>query len=256
MPKQHLPNGQPIWVDLSTTSQKGAQDFYAAVLGWTYNISGPEFGHYAVALKDGVSAAGIGGMPPGVEMPPAWLVYFGVDSADDASALAVALGGSVLNPVFDIGDFGRMAVIADPTGAAFGLWQAKSHKGVSIVGEPGAYAWSEVNTRDAAAAAAFYAALFGLKTEVMEMQGTPYHMLNAGDGPCCGVLQMTAEWGDMPPHWMAYFAVADADAAKQTVIANGGQVPFGPFDSPYGRIIVAIDPQGAAVSLIQLPAQA
>jgi len=253
VPRQHLPNGQPIWIDLATSDPKGAQAFYAAVLGWTYDVSGPEFGHYAIALRDGVSAAGIGGMPDGVEMPPAWTVYFGVGSADETVAKATALGAQVLSPAMDIGDFGRLAVLADPTGAAFGLWQPMSHKGVSIVGEPGAFAWSEVNTRDASADATFYAKLFGLRGEVVEMQGTPYHMLHAADGPCCGVLQMTSEWGDMPPHWMAYFAVADADAAKATVIAHGGQVPFGPFDSPYGRIIVAMDPQGAAISFIELP---
>jgi predicted enzyme related to lactoylglutathione lyase len=191
-------------------------------------------------------------MPPeSPEMPPAWTVYFGVASADDTTAKATALGAGVLSPPMDIGGFGRIAILGDPTGAVFGLWQSGSHKGVSVVGEPGAYAWSEVNTRDAAAAASFYTSLFGLRDEVVEMQGTPYHMLHAGDGPACGVLQMTAEWGDMPPHWMTYFGVADADAAKAAVLANGGQVPFGPFDSPYGRIIVAMDPQGAAVSFIE-----
>lgn len=254
MPRQHLPFGQPIWIDLATTDPSAAQAFYAAVLGWTYDISGPEFGHYAIGLRNGMSAAGIGGMPPGEAMPPAWTVYFGVESADDAVRRISAAGGRVLAEPFDIGTFGRMAVVSDPTGAVFGLWQPMSHKGVSVVGEPGAYAWSEVNTRDANAAAAFYASVFGLRPEVMEMQGTPYHMLHAADGPCCGVLQMTKDWGDMPPHWMAYFAVEDADVAKQAVLAHGGQVPYGPFDSPYGRIIVAMDPQGAAVSFIQLPA--
>ncbi len=252
MPRQHLPNGQPIWIDLATSNPQGAQSFYAAVLGWTYDIGGPEFGHYAVARCDGLSAAGIGGIPSGVEMPPAWTVYFGVASVDDTLTEATTHGGRVLAPAMDIGDFGRMAVVEDPTGAAFGLWQPVTHKGVSIVGEPGAFAWSEVNTRDAAAAAAFYTTVFGLRDERMEMQGTPYHMLHTAEGPCCGVLQMTDEWGDLPPHWMAYFAVADADAAKATVIQHGGQAPFGPFDSPYGRILVAVDPQGAAVSFIEL----
>lgn len=247
----HKPN-RPIWLDLATTDAAAARDFYARVLGWEYDISGPEFGGYATARIGDMATAGLAGKMDGDTSPPAWTVYFGSEDCDATAARIAAHGGRVLFEPTDIGPYGRMAICADPTGAAFGLWQPKAHVGVGLINEPGAMAWNEVNTRDAAAAATFYAAVFGLRAEVMDINGAPYHMLHTAEGPACGVLQMTAEWGDMPPHWMTYFAVADVDAAKQAVLAGGGAVPFGPFDSPYGRIIVATDPQGAAVSLIQL----
>lgn len=245
----HKPN-RPIWFDLMTSDAPAARQFYGKVLGWEYDVSGPEFGHYAMARRGSDVCAGIGQIDAGDTYPPSWNVYFGVTSADDTVAKITAAGGTVIAPPMDIGEHGRMAICQDPTGAVFGLWQPMRHVGAGLIGEPGGMVWSEVNTRDAAAASKFYCTVFGLRDEVMEMQGAAYHMLHTDEGPACGVLQMTAEWGDMPPHWMAYLAVESAEAAKERVIEAGGTVPFGPFDSPYGRIIVVMDPQGAAVSLI------
>lgn len=252
--KEHKSN-RPIWFDLATSDPEQARQFYMKVLGWAYDISGPEFGHYAMARTGDAVAAGIGPLDPGSESPPAWTVYFGVTSADASCETIIAKGGKVLVPAMDIGEFGRMAICQDPTNAVFGLWQPMQHRGAQVLNEPGGMAWSEVNTRDPKAAAAFYCDVFGLKDEVMEIQGAAYHMLMTAEGPACGVMEMTAEWGDMPPHWMAYFAVANVDDAKAEVMAGGGTVPFGPFDSPYGRIVVAVDPQGAALSLIELSEQ-
>jgi predicted enzyme related to lactoylglutathione lyase len=245
-----LAPGQPIWFDLMTSDLADAQRFYAGVLGWTYDHPG-EFAH-VTARRDGAAAAGLGSTPPGADLPPSWSVYFGVTDADAALAGIVAGGGSVIAPVMAIGDTGRMAMASDPTGAVFGVWEPGTHRGAELVGEPGAMAWCEVNTRDAAGAAAFYTTQFGLRNEASEVQGTAYHLLWHGERRTCGVLQMNADWGDMPPHWMAYFAVADADKAKLAVEAFGGTVPYGPFDTPRGRMIVAMDPQGAPVSFIAM----
>lgn len=247
----HKPN-RPIWFELQTTNQEAAQRFYASVLGWSFESSGEEFGGYALALTDGAYAAGIGRIEEHDPSPPAWMVYFGVADATRMAETIVAKGGKLVVPPTSVAEMGRMLVAEDPTGAVFGLWEPMQHVGAQILNEPGAMSWSEVNTRDAKAAAAFYCAVFELKDAVMEMQGSPYHMLSTAEGPACGVLQMNADWGDMPPHWMAYFAVPNADTAKAAVIAGGGSVPYGPFDTPYGRIIVATDPQGAAVSFIEL----
>ena len=247
----HKPD-RPIWFDLATRDAVSARAFYAAVLNWEYDVAGPDFGGYAMARRGTDMCAGIGQLPPSESGPSAWHVFFGVVNADDAVARILAAGGRVISPAMNIGEFGRHAMCQDPTGALFGLWQPMRHAGAGLLGEPGGMAWSEVNTRDASAAATFYSTVFGLRDDVLEMQGTPYHMLHTAEGPACGVLQMTAEWGDMAPHWMTYFAVENAEAAKARVEAAGGTVPFGPFDSPYGRIIVVMDPQGAAVSLIEM----
>ena len=184
--------------------------------------------------------------------PPSWTVYFGVANAEASLADITAAGGRAMSPVMDVAGFGRMAMAQDPTGAVFGLWQPGTHVGATIVDEHGAMTWCDVNTPDPEAAAAFYGQVFSLRHEVNLDGEGPYHLLHRGDTPVCGVMTMTSDWGDIPPHWMAYFAVARIDDARVAVLTHGGQVLHGPFDTPYGQILVVTDPQGATLSLIEL----
>jgi uncharacterized protein len=164
------------------------------------------------------------------------------------------LGGSLVMGPMDVMEEGRLAFLADPTGAHFGVWQARRHRGAQVIDEPGAMAWREVNTPDAEKARDFYGALFGLESKKLEGPMT-YWTLHKGEDTVGGVLQMTKEWVGVPPHWMTYFAVADADAAVKRVAELGGKVSVPPFDTPYGRISVANDPTGAVFSVVQLPAK-
>ncbi len=243
--------GEPNWTDLSTPDLDKAKEFYRQVLGWDFLGSGEEFGNYQLALVQGQNAAGIGPMEPGSQMPSTWTVYFSSDDAAADTARVAELGGQVVMDAFPVGDLGSMAICADPTGAFFGLWQAGQHIGASIEDEPGTMAWSEVNTRDAAKAAEFYAKMFNLTPSKME--GMEYFQLQRGDKSYCGVLQMDEQWGDMPPHWMQYFAVTDTDAAAAKATAAGGTVHVAPFDTPYGRIAVIGDPFGAVFSVLKPP---
>lgn len=249
------PAGTVSWVDLMTTHAEAARAFYAGLFGWKFEIGGPETGHYAIAQLDGRPVCGIGGMPPGASFPPAWSVYFASDDLDATIAKIKEAGGAVTMGPMDVMDQGRMAVFADPTGAVFGVWQARQHTGARIIDEPNAMCWREVNTPDAGKARDFYGRVFGLEARRMEMSGGPpteYWTLHRGDTTVAGVLQMTKEWEGIPPHWMTYFAVSDADATVEKVAELGGKVSVPPFDTPYGRMSVVNDPQGAVFSIIKM----
>ena len=121
---------KPAWVELATDDPAASREFYSRLLGWDLVVSDdPQYGGYAMArLSDGeADVAGITAkMMP--EAPTAWSLYIGTD---DAAALCEAVknaGGTVLAPAFDVGDMGRMAVFADPTGAVdlglAGSWAA------------------------------------------------------------------------------------------------------------------------------------
>jgi predicted enzyme related to lactoylglutathione lyase len=114
--------------------------------------------------------------------------------------------------------------------------------------------WWEVNTRDAARASKFYGSVFGLEPRRLEDEKIEYYTLNHAEGPAAGVMQMTAEWGDLPPHWMIYIGSADSDATCAKATSMGGAVKVPPFDTPYGRISVLVDPQGVPFSIVRPPA--
>jgi len=65
-----------------------------------------------------------------------------------------------------------------------------------------------------------------------------------------GMLEMTPEWGQIPPHWMTYFAVTDTDRAASRATELGGSVGAPPFDTAFGRIAVLSDPAGGHFSVV------
>lgn len=248
--ESHRP-GTPCWFDLMTNDLEGSRTFYGGLFDWTFEIGPEQMGYYTMCRRGDRNAAGMGQIPPGGPFPPCWSVYFCVDSVDETVAKVEDAGGQIIAEPMDVPQAGRMAICADPTGAVFGLWQPGEHRGAGIVDEPGAMTWCEVNTRDAAKAREFYGQVFGATSH--QMEGMDYWTLHQGDQTVAGVLQMDQNWpAEMPPHWMAYLAVADADAAAQKIAQLGGSVKVPPFDTPYGRICVAMDPAGAVFSVIAL----
>lgn len=246
--------GEPCWADLGTPDIAGAQRFYGALLGWTFDAPNPEFGGYVLARKDGKNVCGLMQAPPEQGMPSYWGVS--LKTSDLAATLRQvnATGGKTQMGPHPVGELGIMAVIEDPTGAAVGLWQPGLHRGAEAFGVAGAMCWNELNTRDGKTADAFFQGLFGYTLSSTESSEKMDYMTYNVDGKTvCGRLQMTAEWGDLPPHWMTYFAIDDVDAAVARLPGLEGKLHHGPFDTPYGRIAVVGDPYGAVFSLIQMP---
>jgi predicted enzyme related to lactoylglutathione lyase len=254
--ESHAPS-TVTWADLMTGDTEAARRFYGSLFDWSFDVGPPESGPYITALRGGRRIAGMGPKPPG--MPTAWSVYFSVEDIEATCARITEAGGSVMVPVMDIWEHGRMAVAQDPTGAAFGLWQPKAHKGFQLETEPGAYAWTELYTRSLAAAAPFYATVFGFRT--VAMAGMPYMTLHLGPSDqdaVGGIMEMDDQKlpPGAPPYWGVYLACASTDASVAKVVELGGAVMAPAFDTPHGRIAVVQDPQGGVFSLIQLPTPA
>lgn len=251
----HAP-GTPCWFDLLSPDVEAAAAFYATLFGWTYDVSGPEYGRYHMAMVDGRPAAGIGQRQQGTQAPSAWTVYLAADDAAAMSDRAVALGGTVVAEPMEVPGRGRLAIVQDPGGAVFGLWQPLAHHGFGVTHEHGTMGWCEVNVPDGEAAKAFYAELMGAEARRLESAAVPtvYDVLWKDGEAVAGILEMTAEWRGVPPHWMPYFEVDDCDAAARAAEEAGGTVSVQPFDTEYGRIAVVTDPFGAVFSVNQTSA--
>lgn len=118
----------------------------------------------------------------------------------------------------------------------------------------GTFCWNELASKDVAVSGRFYSELFGWKAiEVPMQEEMNYTLFKIGDKDVGGMLQMTAEWVEIPSHWMAYVAVADVDALAARVEELGGKVCVPPTDIPtVGRFSVIQDPTGATLSMIKL----
>lgn len=245
-------NGTPSWMDLMTSDREAAMRFYGALFGWRFEVGPPESGHYTTCLLDGDPVAGIGERPADADYPVAWTTYLAVDDVDKTCAAITEHGGQVLMPPMDVFEEGRMAMAADPTGAVFGMWQAGKHTGAGRVNEPGAICWNEVTTGDTETAARFYADVFGMTAETMDSE-FDYRTLQVAGRTVAGVFNPPQGLpAGVPPYWMGYFAVDDADGAVERVTEGGGSVIAPPMDSPYGRIAVVSDPQGAVLSVMAM----
>ncbi len=253
------PTGAPCWFELSSTDPDASLAFHAALFGWghVHNDMG-EMGNYTFLRNANGTIGALCGMPPGSEgRPSSWGVYFGVVDLDASVVRARELGGQLLFDPFEVPGHGRGAVIADPTGAVFSLWQpaAQADAGDFTMFEDHAIGWVELATRDAPAAKAFYSALLGwdFQPTAVPAPGVDYAEYSVAGTRFGGVMAMTAEWGDMPSHWSLYIPVPDVDACLARGVELGGKVCVPAFDAPgVGRIARLDDPTGAGVYVIKL----
>ena len=144
--------GTFCWFELGTTDGEAAKKFYTELFDWSFDDHpmGPAM-VYTMLKQDGKDVGALYQMPAEMTdqgIPPHWLSYASVTSADETAAKAKELGATLMKEPFDVMDVGRMAVIQDPTGAVFALWQAKAHTGAGVVNVPNSVCWNELATPD------------------------------------------------------------------------------------------------------------
>jgi uncharacterized protein len=283
--------GVPCWVDATEPDPGAALEFYGTLFDWEFEDVAPagSDGRYFIARREAmtssifdVSGEAHGGDVAAVRSTPEpaapqtayWNTYFWVDSADEAAAKVRDAGGSVLTEPFELLDACRTAVLADPEGAAFSVWEARGHKGARLVNDPGSLVLNGLNTRGVESVRSFYGSVFGWQTldigggaEMWTLPGygdylERYHpelrrrMADAGAPPgfedvVASINPIPDDAPDTPAHWSVTFAVADTDATAATATELGGRVIVPPFDAPWStptytiRIAVIGDPQGA-----------
>jgi predicted enzyme related to lactoylglutathione lyase len=273
-PRDGYPQGVTCWVDTDLPDPEAATEFYGGLFGWEFEDQMPaeQPGHYFAARLRGLDVAGIGSRPDGATWPPAWNTYVWVESADEAAAAVKGAGGAVLMDPFDVLEAGRMAVVADPQGAAFNVWEAHKHRGAQLVNEPGSWNFSGLTTSDPEAAIVFYGAVFGWEADWAEDEWSFFRVPGYGDylersnpglrrqlaendappgfeDATAWLMSMAGQPEGTPPNWGVTFAVDDADATAARAAELGGRVVVEPFDSPPVRMAVLSDPQGAVFTV-------
>jgi predicted enzyme related to lactoylglutathione lyase len=251
---KHAP-GTFCWVELATTNQDAAKHFYCSLFGWSvvdYPM-GPDdvYTMFQLGGRDAAAGYTMREAERSQGVPSHWNLYVAVEDADAAAARAVELGGRMPAGVFDVYTNGRMAVVIDPAGAVFCLWQPKQTAGIGVMGENNSYCWADLVTSDRAGAKQFYEQLFGwTMTPGAGKDESSYLHIMSGERGIAGIQPASMVRPGVPPHWTPYFMVADADVATAKAQELGAQIYAPPMDVGEGlRIAVLADPQGAVFSL-------
>ena len=254
--KEYAP-GTFCWVDLATTDAEAAKRFYTELFGWTStDVPAGDAGTYTMLEKAGKNVCALYQMDEAMQKQtpvPYWLSYVSVQNVNESTEKAKTLGGQVLQPPCDVMESGRMSLIQDPTGAVFALWQPKTHIGADLANEPATFCWNELQTTNLQTATQFYTQLFGWNTKTSKNAvGGDYVEFLQGEKSGAGMLEIQAEWGDVPPNWTVYFIVENCDATLEKAQALGGRVDMEPIDmEQIGRFAMIQDPQGGYFTIIQ-----
>jgi len=249
------PVGAPCWTDLSTSDLEGSRRFYGEIFGWEAQEPSPDFDGYFMFHRDGVPVAGGMGGVGDVKATNSWRIYLASADASATTAAAGANGGTVRLGVNPVADLGNQAIVADPNGVEFGIWEPVTFPGFTALDEPGAPSWFELHTRSYADALDFYRTVFGWGTEVMsDTDEFRYTTVVDPDGnQLAGVMDTPWLPEGAVGTWTTYWETADVDATAANVTRLGGNVVDGPTDTPYGRMATVTDPNGAEFRLRTAP---
>jgi hypothetical protein len=268
--RDDYPSGVPCWVERLSPDVEDTKRFYATIFGWDYAGAGPlpgdPPGQYFVATLRDHEVAGIGTLPAGAaEAPPGWITHVAVASADGTAATAQAAGGQVLVEPFDAPPAGRLAVLSDPSGAVFCVWQPGQRAGARLVNEASAWAMSWLSADDPERAQAFYGELFGWRATSFDagpgaeawVWQLPGYVGGEPGQPVprdvvAVMMRVTGDEPGPPPSWNVDFWIGDAEAAAARAPELGGTVVAPPHEMAGFRRTILADPQGAVFSASQL----
>ena len=249
-------HGAVTWIDLSTPDVKAASAFYQELLGWSeVAVSATPLGEYHIAMVDDRQACGMMGQGPDLAgAPPMWTVFIYADDVDATAGRVAAAGGSVLTQPFDIPQ-ARIAVIADPGGAMFGLFGGPEIDGEFYSEDVGRVCWAELMTRDPEAVGGFYGDLFGWRALTELAGGNPYTTFKVGHEMAAGMMMMPAEIPlEVRSYWSMYFTVADCAGTESRAVELGGEVYVPTMTLEMGRFASLADPQGATFNIMEYSA--
>jgi uncharacterized protein len=226
------------------------------VLGWNMQDAGMADRRYTLLCVDKTPVGGLlekhaTGFTAGEGAR--WMGYIGVNDVERYSKLVQQSGGVVHRAAEEIPGVGTFAVVADPLGAIFTLFQppaGMTRPEQPAACTPGMAAWHELVTTDLESAFEFYSGLFGwTRADALDSPNGVYQMFAAGSQPIGGMIALPSS--ERGYGWFFCFHVREIDAAIERVKQNGGVVLHGPSEVPGGQQVAhCLDTQGAFFAMV------
>ncbi|KHL26819.1 hypothetical protein PK98_06855 [Croceibacterium mercuriale] len=253
-----------MWYELAVPDPGLVQEFYQQVAGWTIDPAGEDHDgteYRMIRRADGGLAGGVltlTAQMAGSGMRPTWTGYIHHPDVDAATQAIVEAGGQCFMGPLDMAGVGRMAMLADPQGAAFYLLaptppESDPDAQSDVFGYmiPGRITWNELMTTDPAAAISLYGKLFGWTQDGFMPMGElgDYQFIHHGGDPIGAVMPLVPQLDRSC--WNFYIGVPDIDQAAEAVVAQGG-TPMGEIQEVSGGsyVLNAVDPAGATIGLV------
>lgn len=248
--------GTLCWVELASPDPEASKAFYSELFGWShFTVADDRLGDYGMFTlgdEQGQKVAGLVALADDTAQP-AWTCQFTVEDIPSTLSAARAAGGKVYMDGMDVAHLGRMALLSDPEGAGFGVWQPYTFAGAEVMGEPGAVCWAEVACQNAERAKQFYGAVFGWEGVSVSPTEVGYTNWKCAGRSIAGMVVMDERWPmqtPLPPHWMPYFEVTDCPLSVTRAEAMGARIWVSPTDLRHGRFSILFDPTGARFAVI------
>ncbi len=235
--------GRFVWHELMTPDTNGAHAFYSKVVGWKTQPWEHDPSYQMFASANGP----LGGSVAQASGTPHWLHYVGVTDIDATVQQGKSRGATVTKEVTSMPSGGKYAVLADPQGAAFGVYYHPMDVGKESPPKRGEFSWHELATSDWQAAVDFYSAVFGWEKMAEHDMGAmgKYVLFGSHGVQRGGVFNKPAEYPG-GPSWLGYVRVKDVNEAAKKAKGARGTLINGPMEVPGGDWIAQfVDPYGA-----------
>lgn len=249
-----MPHGDFVWCDLSTFRVEDTKRFYAELLGWRYDTAAqPDGTPYHLASTADGEAAAVFEMPEKFQkigLPSFWMSYIEVDDIVEAVAQAGERGGKVEVGPIAFGEGASIALIRDPLGAGFTVYQGNELKPRRASAPPGHMTWNALYVSDAQAVVDFYEALFSWRISKNLLHAGVFQIRGTNGDEISEIHQLTDEVRGKHQFWGVHFTVADLSTAKSQIVGSGGEILYEDHAAA-GPTLLAKDPDGAAFFLRQ-----
>lgn len=215
-----------IYADLSSYNPSETLPFYAAVFGWQFKATPWSDDGAQTAYVNGKEVASIYQTPEKfqkMDMPHFWMSYIQVNSVADTVEKAKSLGG-IIELQLDIAGFGKVALIRDPQGAGFTVYEGDSITPSRTENQTNTLIWNELHISDASKILPFYEGIFAWRFAADAQTPEHYRVHNDSGEHIADALVIPNDIKGKYEYWVCTFGVSDLQVSKEKILANGGSV--------------------------------
>ncbi|GGI57749.1 VOC family protein [Winogradskyella haliclonae] len=209
-----------IFADLSTYAPKVSIAFYERIFGWKYYKTED----YYTAFIGNKEVSGLYETPEKfkqMRMPHFWMTYIKVACLNTTINKAIHLGG-IIEMTYEIDDIGKVALIRDPQGAGFTIYEGDKLKNTRTKNTENTLIWNELHVSDVTKIIPFYEGIF--KWDIVQRDDVSYDILNSKGNYIADIVKIQNQFKGNFEYWVCTFGVKNISTAKKLILENDGHL--------------------------------